>query len=164
MRFTSVLTAALFGAAAAAPTAAAPQAEMPRIREAVRITDFYARKAPLNGTLGGPVSSVSFKITPVRGNGTVPVSCSATAAEGEKSIRFKPTAYPCEDSSSHWDQYSFEVSRPKPQGIFDITVIHKAGPGFGVRGRASVPTYCHAGGADSLVCGQVANVTVGLHR
>ncbi|KAL2172257.1 hypothetical protein VTG60DRAFT_6635 [Thermothelomyces hinnuleus] len=161
MRFTSVLTAALFGAAAAAP---APQAEVPRIREAVRITDFYARKGPLNGTFDGAVSSVSFKITPVLGNGTVPISCSATAAEGEKSIRFKPTAYPCEDNSSHWDQYSFKVSRPKPLGVFDITVIHKAGPGFGARGRASVPTYCHAGGADSLVCGQVANVTVGLHR
>ncbi|KAL2141564.1 hypothetical protein VTI28DRAFT_2214 [Corynascus sepedonium] len=157
MRFTSAVTAALFGAAMAAP---APQADFPRVRESVAITEFYARKDLLNGTLNGPVSSVSFKLSPTLNNGTAAVvSCTATAAEGESAIDFKPTAYPCDG-----EKYSFQVGRPKGQGIFPITLIHQTGHGHGARGRGAVPTYCHAGGGDSLVCGQVANVTIGLHR
>ncbi|KAH6844773.1 hypothetical protein B0I37DRAFT_416358 [Chaetomium sp. MPI-CAGE-AT-0009] len=161
MRFTFAATAALFGAALAAP---APQAETPEIKETVSITDFYARKFHLvDGTLDGPVSSVSFKITASREAGTIGVVCSASAAEGEDSIKFKPETYNCEGGDESWDKYRFSVDEITEQNVYKITVYHQTAPAFGFWGNTEVPTYCRAGGNESMICGQVAEVEAKLH-
>lgn len=126
MRFTFAATAILFGAALAAP---APQAEAPEIHETVSIKDFYARKSHLvNGTLDGPVDSVTFKIIASREEGTIGVTCTAIAAEGEDSIKFKPESYNCDGVKDTWDQYRFEVAEISEQNVYTIMVIHQTAP------------------------------------
>lgn len=129
MRFTFAATAALFGAALAAPAPQAETPETPEIRETVSIKDFYARKSHLvDGTLDGPVDSVTFKIIASREEGTIGVTCTATAAEGENSIKFKPNSYNCDGVKDTWDQYSFEVVEISEQSVYKIMVIHQTAP------------------------------------
>jgi hypothetical protein len=129
MRFTLAATAALFGAALAAPAPQVETPETPEIKETVSIQDFYARKSHLvNGTLDGPVDSVNFKIVSSRKEGTVGVTCTATAAEGEDSIKFKPNSYNCNGVTETSDQYSFQVVEISAQNVYKITVFHQTAP------------------------------------
>ncbi|KAK3290184.1 uncharacterized protein B0H64DRAFT_64527 [Chaetomium fimeti] len=161
MRFAFAATAALFGSVLAAP---APQVEEPEIKETVSIQDFYARKSHLvDGTLDGPVDSVTFNIVASRAEGTIAVVCTAKAAEGEDSIKFKPESYNCDGVKETVDQYRFEVAEISEQNVYTIMVIHQTAPAFGFWGNTEVPTHCRAGGNESMICGQVGEVTAELH-
>ncbi|KAK6835139.1 protein elicitor protein [Apiospora arundinis] len=157
MQFTFVTVAALFGAAMAAP---APQAN--ETRESVQITDFSARKSNLKGTLDGPVDSISFNIIASAEAGTMGFVCTASAAEGEDALKFKPNSYRCNggDDNHH---YAFELNEVKEQNTFSLMIIHQTAPAFGFWANVDVPAYCHAGGAETMVCQQVADVTANLH-
>ncbi|KAL2163776.1 hypothetical protein VTH06DRAFT_5835 [Thermothelomyces fergusii] len=164
MRFANLLTTALFGAV----TAASPASQQSGNSEALQLVDFYIITDTLhnasNLTTGADIQLLSFQFNSFVGSGSVPVSCAAAAAEGETSLRFNPAAYSCRSRFRHWGQYWFEVDRPNSQGVFGLTITHKDSSGVETRGRASVPTKCHAGDADSLVCSQVGDVTISLQR
>jgi hypothetical protein len=119
MRFTFAATATLFGAALAAP-----QAGMPETRETVRITDFFAHKSGASASAAGKVDSISFKMHSSRIASDAGVSCTATAAEGEDSIKFKPEYYNCDGAKDN-DRYAFEVISVKDQSVFELYIIHQ---------------------------------------
>ncbi|KAK7955350.1 hypothetical protein PG996_016154 [Apiospora saccharicola] len=158
MQFTFVTVAALFGAAMAAP---APQAN--ETKESVQITEFHARKSHLNGGLTGPVDHIDFNIIASAEAGTMGFVCTASAVEGEDSLKFKPNSYRCNggDDNHH---YSFELNTAVgDDNKFSLMIIHQIAPAFGFWTNVEVPTYCHAGGAETMICQQVADVTANLH-
>ncbi|KAK7910562.1 hypothetical protein PG985_013043 [Apiospora marii] len=160
MQFTFVAVAALFGAAMAAP---APVPQSDEIKESVQITKFHARKSHLNGGLTGPVDSIDFAITASAEAGTMGFACTASAEEGEESLKFKPNLYRCNGGTEN-AHYSFELNAPVgDDNKFSLTIIHQTGIAFGYWGAVEVPTYCHAGGAETMVCQQIADVTADLH-
>ncbi|KAK8137414.1 hypothetical protein PG984_002907 [Apiospora sp. TS-2023a] len=159
MQFTfATVAVALFGAAIAAP---APQAN--ETKESVQITEFHARKNHLNGGLTGPVDSIDFNIIASAEAGTMGFVCTASAAEGEDSLKFKPNSYRCNggDDNHH---YAFELNAAVgDDNKFSVMIIHQTAPAFGFWANVDIPTYCHAGGAETMVCQQVADVTANLH-
>ncbi|KAK8041620.1 hypothetical protein PG994_014627 [Apiospora phragmitis] len=157
MQFTFAVTAALFGAALAAP---APQSN--QTKESVQITDFHARKNHLQGTLNGPVDSIDFKIIASEEAGTKGFVCTASAAEGEDKLKMKPNAYNCKggDDNHH---YAFELVSVGDDNVMTLQIIHQTAPAFGFWGNVDVPTYCHAGGDETMICQQIGDVTANLH-
>lgn len=159
MQFTfATVAVALFGAAIAAP---APQAN--ETKESVQITEFHARKNHLNGGLTGPVDSIDFNIIASAEVGTMGFVCTASAAEGEDSLKLKPNSYLCNggDENHH---YAFYLNAAVgDDNKFSLLIIHQVAPAFGFWANVEVPTYCHAGGAETMVCQQVADVTANLH-
>ncbi|KAK7965726.1 uncharacterized protein PG986_000003 [Apiospora aurea] len=132
-------------------------------KESVQITKFHARKNHLNGGLTGPVDSIDFNIVSSVEAGTMAFACTASAAEGEDSLKLKPNSYRCKggDDNRH---YAFELnSAVGEDDKFSLMIIHQTGIAFGYWGNVEIPTYCHAGGAETMVCQQIAEVTADLH-
>ena len=73
-------------------------------------------------------ASPTFKIVASREAGTIGVTCTATAAEGEDSIKFKPNSYNCNGVTNTSDQYSFQVVEISAQNVYKITIFHQTAP------------------------------------
>ncbi|KAK8101984.1 hypothetical protein PG999_012358 [Apiospora kogelbergensis] len=157
MQFTFVAAAALFGAAMAAP---APQAN--EIHESLTITKFSARKTDLKGTLDGPVSHIDFQLIKSVEEGTMAFLCTADAAEGETGIKTGNNSYRCNGGTDN-KNYAFSLKAVKDQSTFQLLMIHQTAPAFGYQANVEIPTYCRAGGAETMICDQVADVTADLH-
>ncbi|XXG95733.1 hypothetical protein Hte_002003 [Hypoxylon texense] len=147
MRFTTTTVATLlFGASAlAAPSVphAARQDDDP-MSEDVTITDFAVHKAGANGTSAGVVDGVGFVLG---GEDATDLSCSATADE----VAGLPTGVvTCGDS-----KYRFALLAGPDSSTFTLRVYHELGLASGFYGYGDVPTYCHSGGLDNVVCSQV---------
>ncbi|KAK8016599.1 hypothetical protein PG993_014788 [Apiospora rasikravindrae] len=153
--------AALFGFATAAP-APAPQAD--DVRETLTLSSFSAHKflvAPRNST-EARVDSLSYKLTGIREEGGFGVACTAAAAEGDREIIYAPQIYNCNGDDDH--DYYFSVVSVSDKDVFTLNVFREVTFGWGYQAQIEVPTYCHAGGNDSMACAQVGgNVEVPMH-
>ncbi|KAH6839645.1 hypothetical protein B0I37DRAFT_449535 [Chaetomium sp. MPI-CAGE-AT-0009] len=156
MRFTAAAVAALFGAAVAVPT---PQ-NQDKVYETVTVKDLFAHKSVVAGTTDGPVDSLTFNIIASREEGTIGVVCEGQEEEG--GIKYAPDYYIC-NGGTDIVKYSFNVKSISDNGTFKITLFHQTGIAFGYWAETNIPTYCRAGGNNSLVCSQIADVEVGLH-
>ncbi|KAL7622571.1 hypothetical protein AAE478_008078 [Parahypoxylon ruwenzoriense] len=138
MRFTTVF--ALFGASALT------MAQDQGLRtEDVTITDFSVHKAGANGASAGTVDGVSFKLS---GDDATNLSCSASADQVTNGL---PTGViTCGDS-----KYRFDLLEGPDASTFTMRVYHELGTAVGFYGEGNVPTYCHSGGLDNVVCSQV---------
>ncbi|KAI4860898.1 hypothetical protein F4820DRAFT_452472 [Hypoxylon rubiginosum] len=150
MRFTATtLATLLFGASAlAAPASssqhAARQDDDP-MSEDVSITGFAVHKAGANGTSPGVVDGVGFVLS---GEDATDLSCSATATQVTSGL---PTdVITCGDS-----KYRFALLAGPDSSTFTLRVYHELGLAVGFYGAGDVPTYCHSGGLDNVVCSQV---------
>ncbi|KAI0836375.1 hypothetical protein F5Y06DRAFT_108049 [Hypoxylon sp. FL0890] len=144
MQFTTIALA-LFSTALASP-AMQPRATT---QEDANITDFSLHKTSSN-----VVDGVSFNL--VSGTAGKTIVCSATASQ----VNGLPTnTYDCGDASYH-----FQVLQGAEASTFTLRVQHDVdGVSGGISGDVNVPTYCHAGGLNTLVCGQTTSpVTVHL--
>ncbi|KAI1800303.1 hypothetical protein F4811DRAFT_556970 [Daldinia bambusicola] len=140
MRFTTAVAALFFGA-----TAMATPQDAKLESEDVSITDFYVHKAGANGATAGTVDGVSFKLS---GKDAKDLSCSAGAKEVTNGL---PTdVITCGDS-----KYRFAVLAGSDASTFTLRVYHELGTAVGFSGHGDVPTYCHSGGLDTMVCSQV---------
>lgn len=120
MRFTTATIATLFSAS----VLAAPAWHVPRqvdnndpMSEDVSITLFSVHKAGANGTSGGVVDGVSFKLS---GEDATDLSCSATASTVTSGL---PTdIITCGDS-----KYRFELLEGPDASTFTLKVHHELG-------------------------------------
>ncbi|KAI1078698.1 hypothetical protein F5B20DRAFT_546968 [Whalleya microplaca] len=137
MRFITAATALAFGATVLA--APAPQVDDPA-SEDVSITEFFVHVAGANGTTSGTPDAVSFKLS---GENATDLACSAS------------TGVPSEVISCGDSPYSFAVLQGNTTSNFALRIYHALGVAVGFYGEGVVPTYCHAGGLNSLACSQV---------
>ncbi|KAI0138299.1 hypothetical protein BJ166DRAFT_183137 [Pestalotiopsis sp. NC0098] len=142
MHFSTAVSLALSAVVAASPVRR-------DFTEDISITDFYVHKAITNGTTDSTVDGVSFLLT---GDNATDLACSAQTGIPSEVIFCGNTSY----SFALWDEDA-------SQGEFTLRLYHGLGVGFGYYGEGLVPTYCHAGGGNSLSCGQVVtpvNITI----
>ncbi|KAK7999728.1 hypothetical protein PG990_012328 [Apiospora arundinis] len=158
MQFTIAAAAALFGSAALA--APAPQAT--DIRETLSLQDFSVHKNIVAGTTDAKVDEMSFQLVGSREEGTFGVVCKAAAAEGADEIVYGTSlTYDCNGDKDH--HYYFNVVKVE-KDAFTLNVFREVTFGWGYQAQVEVPTYCHAGGNNSMACAQVGgDVTVAMH-
>ncbi|KAL8393685.1 hypothetical protein RB595_003428 [Gaeumannomyces hyphopodioides] len=149
MRFSvATVSAALFGAALAAPAAQANAGAS----EAVVIQKFVSTSK--DATIGSPVVSISFQLVSHREAGVKAYVCEAhnpdgiTAADVNKCANFESN-----------DGYHFQYLDTKT-GNTSLRVFHQTGPAVGVWGNAFIPAYCGIEG-DAQIC-RKESVTVSL--
>ncbi|TLS26231.1 hypothetical protein PpBr36_05042 [Pyricularia pennisetigena] len=128
MRFSIAATAALFGAAIAAP---APQTN-PDPRETILLQKFEAVKSS-----DGPVTSIYFHIISHREVGVAAFVCKGEDAEGLK----PDTTIDCAKGPSENDAYRFRV-KSVSDDVFTLTVFHQTAPAFGFWGDINVAGAC----------------------
>ncbi|KAI0007341.1 hypothetical protein F4779DRAFT_515624 [Xylariaceae sp. FL0662B] len=138
MRFIAA-TAIFFFLGTTALAAPTPQDDDPQ-SEDVSITDFYAHKAGANGTTAGTVDSVSFKLS---GENATDLSCSAS------------TGIPSDVITCSETVYRFALYPGNSTANFVLRIYHELGVAVGFYGAGDIPTYCHSGGLDTMVCSQV---------
>ncbi|KAI0377699.1 hypothetical protein F5Y04DRAFT_263497 [Hypomontagnella monticulosa] len=157
MHFTAPTIATTIATFLSAGVLAAPAWHIPRqidnddpMSEDVSITSFSVHKAGANGTSAGVVDGVSFKLS---GENATDLSCSATASTINSGL---PTeVITCGDS-----KYRFALLEGPDTATFTLRVYHELGLGVGFYGYGDVPTYCHSGGLDNMVCSGVQDPVV----
>ncbi|KAK8132076.1 hypothetical protein PG999_000249 [Apiospora kogelbergensis] len=149
MQFT-IAAAALFGTVALA----APAPQGADVRETLSLQDFSAHKKIVAGTTAAKVDSVSFQLVGSREEATFGVVCKGAAAAGADEIVYNTTtAYDCNGDKEH--NYYFHVVRVDDKDVFTLRVNREVTSGWGYQSLVEVPTYCHAGGANSMACAQI---------
>ncbi|TLD09464.1 hypothetical protein PspLS_12012 [Pyricularia sp. CBS 133598] len=133
MRFTVAATAALLGAAIAAP---APQRN-PDPRETISIQNFEAINKNQNND--GPVTSVYFEIFSHREAGVAAFVCKAEAAEGLNNSDI----FDCYKGPLPNDAYAFKLVSTA-DNTFNLKIYHQTAPAFGLLGDVSVEGQCSA--------------------
>lgn len=151
MRFSvATVSAALFGAALAAPVAEA-KAEY---TETVVIQNFVSTSK--DATAGSPVVSVSLQIISHREAGVKAYACEVHNPDG-----LTPADFGQCPNYEQFDGYHFQYLDTK-DGNTSLRVFHQTAPAFGVWGNAFVPASCAIEGDVQICRKESVNVSLAV--
>ncbi|TLD19041.1 hypothetical protein PspLS_09974 [Pyricularia sp. CBS 133598] len=152
MRFTIAATAALFGAAIAAPAAD------PNPKETILLSRFKA----FHQLVEGPVNEVSFVISTHKEVGVAAYVCSAV--DDKAPLALRPTTYNCNGGVPERDIYRFQVNEvDTAANTYNMTIYHQTAPAYGLWGEVKLNTTCRPEGVRSEYCEHEDNIEVELH-